>query len=239
MSEPEVKLPIIKFLVVISEQDKALAVEKLLCTNQMRLAFQFRAEGTASNEFLDMLGLESTGKTISMCIAPGFMTDLMMNELKIKLELVLPGRGIAFTIPLSGAASYISRNISKVMDEQLLEDIKKRFESEVSKMKTNASHDLVLAVINQGYSEELMDAAREVGASGGTVFHARHISPEDTQKFWGITVQREKEVVAIITKNENKVDLMKAISIKCGIQSEAQGIILSLPVDSVAGINGD
>lgn len=232
MGELEHKLPVLKILVVITEQDKAIAVEKLFGETHMNLSFQFRAEGTASNDLLDMLGIGSTGKTVSMCIATCFVIDALMNRLRIKLELILPGRGIAFTIPLSG----VTGRISKALHEQADDEMKKHFESEVNKLRINATHDLVLAVINQGYSEELMEAAREAGSSGGTVFHARRISPEESLKFWGITVQREKEVVAIITTSENKVELMKAISAKCGITSKAQGIVLSLPVDSVAGL---
>lgn len=223
--------PLLKMLCVITEQDKANAVEAIFNEHLPHLCFQFRGEGTASDSLLDMLGIGSTGKTLSLCIAPDFITRDIMDRLRHKLELILPGRGVAFTTPISGLTSRISRAFSDHSHEQ----IKTHMESEVNKLSSNAAHDLVLAVINQGFSEELMEAANEAGAAGGTVFHARRISPHDSQKFWGITIQNEKEIVAIIAKHSEKVELMKALSAKCGIASEAQGIILSLPVDTVAG----
>ena len=96
---------------------------------------------------------------------------------------------------------------------------------------------MVMAIVNQGFSEEVMDAAKPVGATGGTVFHSRRVGNEDKMKFWGISVQPEREVVLILARKEDKLNIMQAIGRKCGINSKAQGIVLSLPVDSTAGMD--
>ena len=59
---------------------------------------------------------------------------------------------------------------------------------------------------------------------------------DDVMNFWGLSVQDEKEIVLILTESENKVNLMKCIGEHCGMHSEAQGFVISLPVDSVAGL---
>lgn len=56
--------------------------------------------------------------------------------------------------------------------------------------------------------------------------------------FWGISVQPEREIVLIIAQKEAKKPMMQMIGKKFGMQSEAKGIVLSLPVDGIAGLNG-
>lgn len=90
---------------------------------------------------------------------------------------------------------------------------------------------------NQGFSEDVMDAARPMGASGGTVFHSRMVGNEEGMNFWKINVQQEREVVLILAREEDKMSIMKAVGEKCGMQSEAQGIAFSVPVDKVAGLD--
>mgnify|MGYP002571721174 FL=1 len=95
---------------------------------------------------------------------------------------------------------------------------------------------MILTVVDQGFSEDVMSAARSAGATGGTVFNSRRLVNEETMKFWGMSVQQEREIVAIIADTENKVAIMQAISEHCGLRSEAHGIVLSLPVDRVMGL---
>ena len=101
-----------------------------------------------------------------------------------------------------------------------------------------SEYSMIMAITNRGYSEEIMDAARPLGASGGTVFHSRRIGSEEAMKFWGISVQPEREIVLIIAQKDVKKPIMQAIGKKFGMQSEANGIVLSLPVDGIAGLNG-
>ena len=100
---------------------------------------------------------------------------------------------------------------------------------------TEMKHVLVAAVVNRGFSADVMEAANSVGAKGGTIVHSRRMGNEETTAFWGLSVQEEKEIVMILTETENKVAIMKAIGEKCGMHSEAKGIVMSMPVDSVTG----
>ncbi len=95
---------------------------------------------------------------------------------------------------------------------------------------------MIMAIVNQGFSEEVMAAAKKAGATGGTVFQSRRVGSEYTIQFWGITIQPEREVVLILSSKENKLEIMKNIGKSCGMQSEAHGIVFSVPVDSMIGI---
>mgnify|MGYP002800887118 FL=1 len=86
-----------------------------------------------------------------------------------------------------------------------------------------------------------MDAAREAGAGGGTVVHARGTGMEKAEKFLGVTLAEEKEMTFIVTRSEKKNEIMKAIMEKAGMESKAKSILFSLPVTETAGlrISGD
>ena len=101
---------------------------------------------------------------------------------------------------------------------------------------SETKYTLVAAIVNRGFSEEVMEVVRAQGVKGGTVIRSRRIGNKEATSFWGLSVQDEKEIVLILVESSNKVDLMKCIGEKCGMHSEAQGIVLSLPIDSVVGI---
>ncbi|MCI8697309.1 MAG: P-II family nitrogen regulator [Lachnospiraceae bacterium] len=102
---------------------------------------------------------------------------------------------------------------------------------------TENAYSLIMAIVNQGFSEEVMNAARPKGASGGTVFHSRRIGNQEAMKFWKISVQEEREVVLILAQKEDKLAIMQEIGRQCGMNSKAQGIVMSLPVDGIAGLD--
>lgn len=225
--------PIVKLLVVIMDQKRAKELTRVLDTGHILLQYRFRAEGTASSELLDVFGLGKEEKEVAICLVSNTVLSQLLKDISRELGLKGAGMGIAFTMPLSGAAMPVL----KLLDDEAHQSINEHIESEGEKMKNEANHSLVLAVINQGYSEEVMEEAKKVGAGGGTVFHARRIGLEEPMKFWGITVHGEKEVIAILASRSNKMEIMKAINSKFGISSEAEGIVLSLPVDGVAGLS--
>lgn len=81
-----------------------------------------------------------------------------------------------------------------------------------------------------------MEAAKGAGAGGGTVLHSRSIDSKEATTFFGMSLQEEKEIVLILAKHESKKEIMRAISEKCGMHSDAKGLVMSLPIDSVMGI---
>ena len=102
-----------------------------------------------------------------------------------------------------------------------------------------SKYSMIMSFVNQGFSDDVMSAAKPAGASGGTVFHSRRVENEQTLQFWGISIQPEREIVLILAPKENKTAIMRAISEKCGVGSDAHGVVISLPVDDVAGLNKD
>ena len=97
-------------------------------------------------------------------------------------------------------------------------------------------HELIVVIADQGNIELIMDAARGAGAYGGTVIHAKGTGMEQAEKFMGVSLAAEKEMIFIVTRKEQKNEIMRAIMEKAGLNSRAKSIVFSLPVTDTAGL---
>lgn len=100
------------------------------------------------------------------------------------------------------------------------------------------SYEVIFCIVNAGYSEMVMDAAKEVGARGGTVIHARGTANKEAEQFFHITIQPDKEIVMILVPSEIKDDVLHALYRNAGLKTDGQGIAFSMAVDNVVGLSG-
>ena len=97
-------------------------------------------------------------------------------------------------------------------------------------------HEVIICIVNSGFSESVMDAARELGARGGTVIRGRGTANAEAEKLYGIVIQPEKEIVMILVDTKIKDDILHALYKAVGLQTPGQGIAFSMPVDDVVGL---
>jgi hypothetical protein len=81
-----------------------------------------------------------------------------------------------------------------------------------------------------------MNAARSAGAYGGTIIHAKGSGINAADKFMGVSLSSEKEIIYIVTQVDKKNAIMKAIMQDTGLDSKAKTITFSLPVTDTAGL---
>ena len=177
--------------------------------------------GTATTEILDCLGLEATEKAVLFCVAPH--SPQLVRRAEKALWLDVPGRGILMTVPVSSIGGAAAR------DYLLQQEAEKSMEKEIT-------HELLVVITNQGHTDMVMDAARAAGATGGTAVHAKGTGTELAKKFFGVSIAAEKELIFILTLEETRVPIMKAIMAQAGMQTEAQSLVFSLPVIDIAGL---
>jgi nitrogen regulatory protein PII len=223
----------LKFLVFIIDWSKIKVVSSVFETEQVRFNFITKARGTASSEILDLLGIGSSEKAVVICIEQEIMIPLLLKEVRKKLGFHNAGAGIAFTVPLSS----VHQPVLQILKDADANNPKLKNLKESEKVSNEVKHDLIVSIINQGYSDEFMTAAREAGAAGGTVINARGLANQGPIKFFGVSVQDEKEIILIVTNRDRKTAIMQAVSQSYGINSEAAGVIFSLPVDTLIGLN--
>ena len=101
-------------------------------------------------------------------------------------------------------------------------------------MKT--THECIVCIVNTGFADTVMDAAKKFGARGGTILHARGTANRAAEEFFHITIQPEKELVLILVPTAIKNDILHALYQAVGLDTPGQGIAFSAPVDTVVGI---
>ena len=149
----------------------------------------------------------------------------IQKDLRRKMQIDVPGTGIAFIVPLSSIGG--KRALMFLTEHQPLTW------KEESTLK-DTRYELLLVVANQGYTGSIMDAARTAGAGGGTVIHAKGTGMEGAAAFLGVELVNEKELVLIVSRTSQKNTIMKAIME--GANPKAGAIVFSLPVTDTAGL---
>jgi len=234
---PQKTIPRLKMIFFIVDWNKSHFVTDACEEEQVRFYFICRGIGTASSEVLDLLGIGAADKAVILCIEQEILVPVLLKEARKKLGFHSPGAGIAFTIPLSGINTPLLRVFKESINKNDKIALEREGEAMAAEEKTQGiQNDLIIAVINHGYSDDLMTTAREAGASGGTVINGRGIAHQGPVKFFGVSVQDEKEIVLILSSREKKVPIMESVSLAYGLTSKAEGLIFSLPVDYVMGL---
>ena len=215
------------FMTTIVERKDIHKYLDLFQENNLHVVFVTLGMGTAANEVMDYLGLDSAEKAVSFSVLEEENWQNIKKQMERKLKIDAPGGGISFTIPLSSIGG--KKTLQFLIEK---DDYQKEEESTLK----NTTHELIVVIAEQGYTELIMDAAREAGAYGGTVIHAKGTGMEIAEKFMGVSLAAEKEILYIVTKTEQKNSIMQAVMKKAGLDSKAKSIVFSLPVTDTAGL---
>lgn len=185
--------------------------------------------GLANSEVYDILGFGSPKKQVSLSVHNSKRVEHIMEALARQLHFEKPGTGVAFSIEI--------RNVSRLLVKaSSLEEEHSNTESEEKEMVCKEPYNLIVTIINAGYSDKVMEAARKAGATGGTMVHAKGLASEEVQKFLAITIQPEKDIVLIVAPHELNHAIMESITGEVGLGTEARGICFSLPVSKAVGL---
>ena len=214
-------------MTTIVDRKVAKKYSELYKENEQHVMFVTLGSGTAANEILDYLGLENTEKAVIFSVQEESAWQKIKRQLQQKLKIDAPGGGIAFTIPLSSIGG--KKTLQFLLEGQ-------NYQKEEESTLKDTVHELIVVIADQGNIELIMDAARGAGAYGGTVIHAKGTGMEQAEKFMGVSLAAEKEMIFIVTRKEQKNEIMRAIMEKAGLNSRAKSIVFSLPVTDTAGL---
>ena len=220
-------------LITIIKRADIKEYHKFFEKHSISVVYDTLGNGTAHEKTLALLGIEKNEKAVLMSLVTYPSLKEILNGLAREMKIDLPDRGIAVAIPLASiggakALEYYSAGQDTEFDDESLNKAK----DEEEKMQT--VQELIVAVYEKGYTDMVMDAAREAGAGGGTTIKAKGTGA-GAQKFFGLSLAEEKEMLFIVTPTENKKEIMKAIMQKAGIDSKAHSLVFSLPVTETAG----
>ena len=97
-------------------------------------------------------------------------------------------------------------------------------------------YKLVAAILPKGTTGKAMDAAKEAGAEGGTILLARGTGVHEANRFLGISVRSERELLLIVVESERVREVLDAVVRAGRLDEPARGIAFVLSVDEVTGI---
>ena len=192
---------------------EALGVLEDICEElALPLNVTLHGRGTAVQSMLDLLGIESNEKRVVLSTATEEKTAALIEAQKRRLHIGVPGHGIVIAVPVKSIGG--GKTVAYLMGEEN--------KSAKTAPPSGYAYELIVVVASEGQTDLVMNAARAAGARGGTVFH-------------NISIAEEKEVILIVSKTEEKSEIMRSILKKAGPDTPAKAIAFSLPTSEVAG----
>lgn len=222
----EVKAGDISLLGIIIDREKQEKMMEHLQGKRMFFSLVSLGRGTANSRILGYFGLGQTEKAVMFTIMPTPIAHTVLEKMNDKLEFSKPGHGVAFLAPLYEGCYHRLVQL-------------REHDNGGNKMNGEAKNDVIMVVLNRGYTEEVMDAARSAGATGGTVLHARGCGLEGAEKFFGVTIQPEKEMILILADAAQSCGIMQAIADVHGPGTDAGAVSFSMPASHAMGIGND
>ncbi len=215
------------WFITISRRADSDTVSSLYQELEVPRFYSSLAYGTAKSTLLDLLGLEQCEKVIHQTVVTHNKLHELIAALERRLQIDLPGQGIALAVPL---ASIATKTTLDFFSGGHAED-----EMTDKKQMNPRAMELIISVCNKGYTEDVMEAAREAGAGGGTIIHAKGTGTKYAEKFFGLHLADEKEIILIVAKKDLRNPIMQAISDHAGPGTRAHALTFSLPVTDTAG----
>ena len=206
-------------MITITDRRSTDGFLQLYKSHGVTVSMRTVGSGTAVQETLSTLGLEKTEKAVLLAVVTAESWQKIQKDLRRKMQIDVPGTGIAFIVPLSSIGG--KRALMFLTEHQPLTW------KEESTLK-DTRYELLLVVANQGYTGSIMDAARTA------VIHAKGTGMEGAAAFLGVELVNEKELVLIVSRTSQKNTIMKAITE--GANPKAGAIVFSLPVTDTAGL---
>lgn len=215
----------LNLVMTIISRSRRETMEDIIHGLKLPLAVTVLARGTATSEHLSLHGLAPTEYALVLSVADGEQTRKIMRAAKLRMFVDIPGNGIMLSVPLKSVGG--GKTMAYLTDNKTVSG---------QKPEMNMSHELICVIINEGCSDMVMSAARPAGATGGTVLSGKGTGAHESEKFLGISLANEKEIVLIVAEKAKKAAIMKAIMEKAGPGTSAAAICFSLPVTAVEGL---
>lgn len=185
--------------------------------------------GSARSAIYDIIGFGSPKKVVSLSIQTESMTGQAIRQLNNEINFSKPGTGVACSVSLSSVSKTLLMTCEKANENFKMGSENMRI--------SNENYHLIIAIVNNGHFEPVMEAAKAAGATGGTLVHARGLGSPEAIKYLGITIEPEKDLVLIIAPENKKNAIMESITHKVGLNTAGMGICFSLPVNDAVGFD--
>jgi len=213
-----------KLIISFVERGQGNDLAKFYAEHNVNFNYRCVGIGTASSDLLDVLGIGSAEKDVIFSLASRVNAERLMARLTDSLRTIRE-KGIVFSMPLTG----LNNVVATVLERQGEAENKGG-----NDMDAGVANSLVLVMVNQGNTDEVMNTARAAGARGGTIIRSRFMGVEELDGLYESMQEGEKEIIAMVVPTEQRNTIMETINKKHGLKTEAGAVLLSLGIDQIA-----
>jgi len=221
------------YRLIVTIVKKGIATKVLDATKEAKIGggTVFLGRGTASRKtYLQILGMDyEPEKEIIFTLVEKNKLDQTLDIIVKETDLNKPGKGIAFVIRVSeviGQIHMLTRPKTTEGGHIVNAPIK----------DCPIKFDLIVTIVNDGFAEEVVDAAKEAGAEGGTIIHGRGTGIHENAKLFGMSIQPEKEIVLTLVDKNKTRQILEAINKAVKLDQPNTGIAFVLDVEKAIGI---
>ena len=221
----------VKLLISIVERGQGKELIQYYSGHGLTCHFQTAGHGTASSDLLDIFGFGSSERDVVISCGENQRMEQMFFQLQEEEEPAVRAKGLIFSIPLTALNTLAAAVLMRHTEQKTGKGADSMQQKEQIQQKTEEDHSLILIVVNQGHTDEVMNTARTAGARGGTIIRSRWAGTEEAEAFYGITLQAEKEIIAIVAGAERRKLIMETVNKKHGMNTAAGAMICSVAID--------
>ena len=172
-----------------------------------------QGKGVAPSNILELFGFGESDKELLFTLTTSDKADDIIWAIRENTATQKKGFGVLFTLDTSALIKMGTiTNGDKNMNE--------------------TQYELLTVIVNKGFASDAMSAARKAGATGGTILNARGTAREGDEKFFGMDIVPEKELLMILTKTENEAAIREAIRALPCLSKPGSGIAFTCPADN-------
>ena len=231
---------------IVVNDGQSSAIGRILVDARASVFFTCHGHGTSTNDFYDVFGLGNPNKQVLMSLIRDETWARIRQKLVDRFAYSEWSKGIAFLIPidsLMGVSAYKFLTDSRIVAaepkrrKRLMSKEKNLTENTpVPEIQKDDDYELVVAIVNSGFTDLVMDAAKKAGARGGTLLNAKGTGNKEMEKFFGVVITPEKQIVLILVPRAIKDDVVSRIYHEAGMNTKGQGICFAIPASDVVGV---
>ena len=218
----------VKYIMTVTHREYAEDYTEFFYGHGVRNLIRIFATGSVKDKALSALGIERALKALFIAVVTEDEAKEINKGLVREMNISDAGNGFSITVPVDGIGGESGKQY--LLGDKTLE---KKGSNE---MEEKSKYVLLTVIADKGNVDAVMDAARGAGATGGTVVSAKGTGAE-MAKFFGVAISEEKDMIQVVARRDCRDAIMKAVMEKAGKDTPAHGIVFSLPVETVTGIN--
>lgn len=221
------------FLITVVNSGQASAIVKILTDQGVSAAYVCHGNGTASSDLYNVFGLSNQEKQVIFAPIRYSSYPEIKEALEQRYEASKYAKGVSMLLAveaLIGKAAY------KFLANQRDSNEAPKEVPPMEEIKAKENYEAIFAIVNNGYADLVMEAAKGAGARGGTVLNAHGTGNKEMEKFFGIVITPEKQIVMILVPKTIKDSVLTAIYNMAGLATKGQGIAFAVSASDVIGL---